>query len=118
MKKEFLLKINDTVVPVIWEDNASAAELKEYASEVPVSIAMHMYGGWEQVGPLGRSFTDSDMQITAHSGDIMLYSGNQIVMFYGDNTWAYTKLGHIDLPDEDVVRLLGSEAVTITLTVQ
>lgn len=118
MERKLTLKINDTIIPVTWEENASAAELAEYAAGEAVSIAMQMYGGWEQVGPLGRTFTRSDVQLTAQCGDIMLYSGDQIVLFYGENSWAYTKLGHIDLSESEVSELLGNGDITVTLTVQ
>jgi hypothetical protein len=51
-----------------------------------------MYGGFEQVGSIGQSIARDDEQITTSSGDIALYSGDQIVIFYGSNTWAYTSL--------------------------
>ena len=115
MSKGLTLLVNDTAIPVIWEDNASVAALSKCA---PIRIDMRMYGGWEQVGSLGRSITSNDVQLTADTGDIMLYSGNQIVLFYGENTWAYTKLGHIDLSDDRVCDLLSAEAVTVTLSAQ
>ena len=64
------------------------------------------------------SFSRNDTQLNANSGDIMLYCGNQIVLFYGTNSWAYTKLGHMDLPDDRVRDLLRAEAVTVTLSAQ
>ncbi len=118
MQKKLTLTIDSAVIPVIWEDNASVAELSKYASGGPIHIAMTPYGGWEQVGSLGYSIPRNDVQMTAENGDVMLYSGNQIVLFYGENAWAYTKLGHIDLPDEEVTNLLSGGAVSITLTIQ
>lgn len=115
MSKELTLMVNGTVIPVLWEDNTSVAELSGFVSDNPIRIAMRMYGGWEQVGSLGRSFSRKDVQLTADTGDIMLYSGNQIVLFFGENSWAYTKLGHIDLPADRVRDLLSAEAVTVTL---
>lgn len=114
MAKELTLMIDGTVIPVIWEENPSVAELLEWASGEPIHIAMSMYGGWEQVGSLGRSIPENDAQITADTGDIMLYSGNQIVLFYGENSWAYTKLGHINLSEEEVINLLSNGAVNIS----
>ena len=53
---------------------------------------------------------------TTESGDIVLYSGNQIVVFYGSNSWAYTRLGHIsDKSAEEMKALLGNGNVTLTL---
>ena len=118
MSKELTLMVDDTVIPVIWENNPSVAELTEQAARKAMQIEMSMYGGWEQVGSLGYSIARNDVPLTAGNGDIMLYSGNQIVLFYGENSWAYTKLGHIDLPAEEVSALLGGGAVSITLAVQ
>ncbi|MDB7817620.1 cyclophilin-like fold protein [Intestinimonas butyriciproducens] len=74
------------------------------------------YGGFEQVGSLPQNLTRNDVQITTEAGDIVLYSGNSIVLFYGSNTWAYTKLGHIeDLPAENLKTLLDVEQVTVSL---
>ena len=117
MSEELTLMLGDVVIPVIWEDNAAVAELTAYAAEAQIDIAMQMYGGWEQVGSLGRSISRDDTQLKAVSGDIMLYSGNQIVLFYGTNSWAYTKLGHMDLSDAELTELLGRQDVVITLTV-
>jgi len=106
------LIINDTPAPVIWEDNPSVEALKALA---PLTIEMSMYGGFEQVGAIGRSIPRSDAQITTAPGDIVLYSGNQIVVFYGSNSWAYTRLGRVDLDADALEELLGNGDVTLTL---
>ena len=108
------MTINGTEVSVAWEDNDSVKEIME---AVPLTIEMSMYGGWEQVGSLGRSFTRNDVQQTAESGDIMLYSGNQLVVFYGNNSWAYTKLGKIQgMTEAEITELLSGGDVTITIS--
>ena len=106
------LYINDEEIPVTWESNTSVEELK---SLLPLTIQMTMYGGFEQVGSIGSSITRNDKQTTTGYGDIVLYSGNQIVVFYGSNTWAYTRLGHIDMTQEELTDLLGNGDVEITL---
>ena len=78
------------------EDNAATRELVEMMRKAPVSINMNDYGSFEKVGPLGRSLTTDNHQITTTAGDIVLYNGNQIVMFYGSNSWSYTKIGRIN----------------------
>ena len=78
-------------------------------------MKVSMYGGFEQVGSLGESLPRNDEQITTEYGDIVLYSGNQIVVFYGSNSWAYTRLGHIDMTQEELTELLGNGDVEITL---
>ena len=104
--------IGETEVPVNWEDNASVKELKKLC---PFTVQMSMYGGFEQVGSLGQSITRNDKQTVTVAGDIVLYSGDQIVVFYGSNSWSYTKLGHIDLSAEEMTKLLGNGNVTITI---
>jgi len=106
------LTIGGEAVPVTWEDNDSVAALKAL---LPLEIEMSMYGGFEQVGPIGASLPRDDAQTTTAPGDIVLYSGNQIVVFYGSNSWAYTRLGRVDLPEAELARLLGGGDVTISI---
>ena len=106
------LLIGETEVPVTWEENASVEALKALG---PITIQMSMYGGFEQVGPIGQSIVRNDIQTDTSYGDIVLYSGNQIVIFYGSNSWAYTRLGHVDLSQQEMQDLLGSGDVAITL---
>ncbi|MBD5466684.1 MAG: hypothetical protein HDR21_00855 [Lachnospiraceae bacterium] len=111
-----LMKINDEAVTVVWEENESVVALTEILLEQPLSIQMSMYGGFEQVGPFGTNLPRNDKQTTTQAGDIVLYSGNQIVVFYGSNSWAYTRLGKItDKSDMELEELLGNGDVTITL---
>ena len=110
------IKIGDTEVAVAWEDNESVEALKELCREEPLTISMSMYGGFEQVGSIGQSLPRNDRQTTTQAGDIVLYSGSQIVVFYGSNSWAYTRLGHItDKNAQEMAELLGSGDVTITI---
>ena len=112
---EMKLYIDDAEVPVTWEDNDSVKAIKEMISDQSLTVQMSMYGGFEQVGELGQSIIRDDRQITTSPGDIVLYAGNNIVIFYGSNSWAYTRLGHIDLSDDQLRDLLGNEDVRITL---
>lgn len=110
------MKVDDEAVAVEWEENDSVRALMELLREQPISIQMSMYGGFEQVGSLGTSLQRSDEQTTTQAGDIVLYSGSQIVVFYGSNSWAYTRLGRItDKSTEELAELLGNGDVTITL---
>ena len=110
---EMKLFINDEEIPVTWESNDSVDELK---SMLPLTIQMSMYGGFEQVGSIGNIITKNDEKITTDSGDIVLYSGDQIVVFYGSNSWAYTRLGHMNMTKDELTKLLGNGDVEITLT--
>ena len=112
------MKINDTPVTVAWENNESVSALKELAMD-GLTIQMSMYGGFEQVGSIGQRLPSSDVQTSTSSGDIVLYSSNQLVVFYGSNSWAYTRLGHITDKTSDEMRMLLSNGdVTITLSMK
>lgn len=85
------------------EDNAAANELKERLKSGPVTMPASNYGGFEKVCALGSRLTSNDVQTTTKAGDIMLYNSNQIVIFYGSNSWAYTRLAKV--VDEDIPSL-------------
>lgn len=109
------VQIGEHVFTATPEDNAAAVALLEMAREAPVIIEMRDYSGFEKVGPLGTSLPASDRQTTTRAGDIVLYTGNQIVIFYGSNSWSYTRLGRID----DLTgweEALGGGSVTVTFT--
>ena len=113
---EMVLRINDQVIQVEWEDNESVKALKKLASNGTITIEMSMYGGFEQVGSIGTSLPRNDEQTTTSPGDIVLYSGDQIVVFYGSNSWAYTRLGKIqNMSEEDLTALLGASHVPLTI---
>ena len=113
-----IMTIGDTKVNVDWEDNWAVEALRNMAKDGDVTIKMTMYGGFEQVGSIGQSLPRDDKQTTTSSGDIVLYSGNQIVVFYGSNSWSYTRLGHISDKDEaEMTELLSNGDVTITLSI-
>ena len=110
------MTIGKTPVEVEWEDNETVEALKQLCREEPLTIQMSMYGGFEQVGSIGQRLPRNDSQTTTQSGDIVLYSGDQIVVFYGSNSWAYTRLGHVtNKSDEEMADLLGNGDVTITI---
>jgi len=115
--KTLTMKIGSTNVDVDWEENESVAALTELVKDKPITIQMSMYGGFEQVGPLGTSLPKNDIQTTTSPGDIVLYSGNQIVVFYGSNSWAYTRLGKITgKTAAEMTELLGNGNITITIS--
>ena len=114
--KEKMLRM---MVAVDWENNESVEALKNLCAETPLVIQMSMYGGFEQVGPVGTRLPSSDVQTRTSAGDIVLYSSSQIVVFYGSNSWAYTRLGHItDRDPAGMAALLGSGDVKITISME
>lgn len=115
--KTMKMKIGKREVDVTWENNSSVEELKKFAS-LGLTIKMSKYGGFEQVGSIGHNITSNDKQTKTAPGDIVLYSGNQLVVFYGSNSWAYTRLGKINLSKSELKELLGKKDVTVTLSVE
>ena len=110
------MTIGETPVEVKWEDNESVEALGQLCQNGPLTMQMSMYGGFEQVGSIGQRLPRNDSQTTTQSGDIVLYAGDQIVVFYGSNSWAYTRLGHItNKSDEEMAQLLGNGDVQITI---
>ena len=117
--KEMKFKIGDSEVEVQWEDNESVSALKDMVESEPLVIQLSMYGGNEQVGAIGSTLPSSDTNTTTEAGDIVLYNSSNIVIFYGSNTWDYTRLGKItDKSDEEMTKLLSNGDVTITISME
>ena len=108
--------INDKEIPVTWENNPSVSALRSDLQAGDIVVSMSMYSNNEQVGPLDKSYPSNDVQMTTNNGDIVLYRSDQIVLFYGSNSWAYTRLGKMDLSENEVVDLLSNGDVSIRLT--
>ncbi|MDQ8759994.1 cyclophilin-like fold protein [Streptococcus ruminantium] len=110
------LSINHETLPVTWENNNTVQNLKTKLTDQSLTVNLSAYGGFEQVGSLGFTLPSQDQQLRATSGDIMLYNSNNIVLFFGSNSWSYTKLGHIDLSQSELDKLLNQDSVSITLS--
>jgi hypothetical protein len=113
------LSIDGAAVQVSWEDNESVNALRELCAREPLEVSMSMYGGFEQVGDLGQPLPRDDKQTTTRAGDIVLYAGDSVVVFYGSNSWAYTRLGRITDPSEaELAQMLGSGDVKLTFELE
>ena len=111
------ITINETALTATMEDNTSAQALLDILKSGPLTLNMHDYGGMEKVGNLDTSLPTNDQQITTQSGDIILYQGNQITIYYDTNQWSLTKLGHIDNISADELRqLLGDGNIVATFS--
>ena len=96
MTQKLYITIDGKTLSVELVDNAATQTLVTALQEGDITYEAHDYGGFEKVGALGRSLPTSDTQTTTQAGDVILYSGNQIVLFYGSNSWSYTRLGRIE----------------------
>lgn len=108
--------INEREIPVKWEKNDSVNEIAEEVNRNDITVEMSMYSDNEQVGSLGKTYSSRDIRTTTHNGDIVLYNSCNIVVFYGSNSWAYTRLGKMDLSEQEVVELLSNGNVTVKIT--
>ena len=94
-------------------DNSSALAFYELLEKAPVTIKMNDYGNFEKVGPLGASLPRNDTHITTEAGDIILYQGNQITIYYDKNSWNFTCLGKVDgVTQAELKKVLGKGDVT------
>lgn len=98
-----------------FADNSSAEEFRELLAQGPVTISMDDYGGFEKVGSLGTTLTRNDTRITTQPGDVILYQGNQITIYYGTNTWNFTRLAKIN-DSTDLQAKLGTGTVQVTFS--
>ena len=117
MQVKLSVQVGSETFTATLEDNEAAAAFMEILKNEPAVIQMRDYGGFEKVGSLGTTLPAEDSQMTTQAGDIVLYQENQIVLFYGSNTWSYTKLGEID-DLSGWEEALGSGDVTVTFSVE
>lgn len=114
MTNAMTVTVNGKTFSATLEDNDAANALASMLEEGPLTLNLADYGGFEKVGSLGTGLPASDSQTITKSGDIVLYNGDQIVIFYGSNSWSYTRLGRID-DLNGWVEALGSGDVSVTL---
>lgn len=111
------ITIGDIMLTATLVDNSSVEALKEALSEAPITVEMRDYGNMEKVGSLGQNFPRNDESITAEAGDIILYQGNALVIYYDANSWSFTRLGKIDnITQKELKDILGDGDVTITIS--
>lgn len=113
----FYLTVEGVTFPATFADNQGAEALADLLTDGPLTLSLEDYGGFEKVGSLGQSLPTSNTHISTQSGDIVLYQGNQIVLFYGSNSWSYTPLGQVtDLTGWQEALGHGDVTVTLSLT--
>lgn len=119
MPETIKITVSGKTLPVKIEDNEATKALVAALSEASITYEAHDYGGFEKVGPLGLTLPANNSQITTQPGDVILYSGNQIVLFYGSNTWSYTRLGKIQYESLDELKSFlkaGEGNIFVTLS--
>ncbi len=113
------ITVGDKILTAVLSDNSSADAFKEILSSGPLTIDMSDYGNMEKVGPIGQSLPTNDEQITTAAGDIILYMGNSLAIYYDTNSWNFTKLGKIqDITQEELKEILGADNVAVTFSLE
>ena len=111
------ITIGDTVLTATMEDNSSVKALLELLADKPLTINMRDYGNMEKVGGIGTDLPRNDEQITTEPGDLILFQGNSLVIYYAPNSWNFTRLGKIDgITKDELTDILGNGDVTVTLS--
>ena len=119
MPETIKIIVSGKTLSVKIEDNEATKALVAALSEASITYEANDYGGFEKVGLLGRTLPTSDTQITTQAGDVILYSGNRIVLFYGSNTWSYTRLGKMQYESLDELKSFlkaGEGNISVTLS--
>lgn len=107
----------DTTFTATLADNSSAEALKELLAEGPLTINMSDYAGMEKVGPIGKDLPRNDEQISTGAGDIILYQGNSLVIYYDTKSWNFTRIGKIEgVTGEELLDAFGNGDVTVTFS--
>ena len=109
------ITVGDQELLATFADNSSAEAFRDLLAQGPVTISMDDYGGFEKVGSLGTTLTRNDTRITTQPGDVILYQGNQITIYYGTNTWNFTRLAKIN-DSTDLQAKLGTGTVQVTFS--
>lgn len=108
------IQVGDTILTAELSDNSSADALKELLAEGPLTVEMSDYGSFEKVGPIGTTLPRNDEQITTEPGDIILYQGNSITIYYDTNSWNFTRLGKITgMTGDELKKVLGDGSVEV-----
>ena len=113
------IHVNDTTFTATLEENSSAKAFAEFLAQGDMMLDMHDYGSFEKVADLPRSFPRNDKQIDTDTGDIILYQGNSITIYYDKNSWNFTRLARIDnVNKKRLQQILGKGNVKATFSVE
>lgn len=119
MPETIKITVSGKTLPVKIEDNEATKALVAILSEASITYEAHDYGGFEKVGSLGLTLPANNSKITTQPGDVILYNSNQIVQFYGSNTWSYTRIGKMQYESLDELKSFlkaGEGKISVTLS--
>lgn len=117
---QITIRVGDNdVLSATLADNSSATALLKLLEVGPITINMRDYANMEKVGSLPESLPRNDTYFTTQPGDLVLYLGNQFVIYYDTNSYDFTRLGRIDgnYTGPQLKSILGDGNVTVTISV-
>lgn len=118
-QNQFYITAGETVFTAVFSDNSSAEAFKKLLAEEPLTVDMHDYGSFEKVGEIRGTLPRNDEQIITEPGDVILYLGTSITIYYDTNSWNFTRLGKIrNVTKEDLLAALGDGDVTVTFSLE
>ena len=109
--------IGQNVLTIKMEDNSSAQAFVDLLQGGDLTIDMHDYGNFEKVGSIGTDLPRNDKRIRTKPGDVILYQGNQITIYYDVNEWNFTLLGRVQ-NTADLKEVLGNDKVTVRFSLE
>ena len=116
---KLLITINGKTLTADFADNSSAKAIAEALKQSPITYKADDYGNFEKVGDLGQSFPKNDENITTEPGDIILYQGHNLCIYYAQNTWSFTRIAKIKgISKDELKEFLGEGEITVTLSVE
>lgn len=115
------ITVNGNKLEVALADNSSVDALVEILKRGDVTYTANDYGGFEKVGDIGHTLPQNNTQITTQAGDVILYQGRNICLYYDTNSWSFTRIGRINGYSPQELRTLlgagnGSVRVTVSLS--
>lgn len=119
MDDKLYITIDGVTQSATLVDNAATRELMTRLRVAPITVTLNSSGGFEIWGALGFALPTSNEQVDAQPGDMVLYNGSNICLFYGSNSWSYTRLGHIDDLNTSELRTFlkaGESNIGVTLS--
>ncbi|WP_194948421.1 cyclophilin-like fold protein [Actinomyces trachealis] len=111
-----IISVNGHDLELQLADNPSAHAFADLVTGGNLELNMEDYGGFEKVGVLPQRLPTSDEQITTRPGDVVLYQGDQLAIYYHTNTWSLTRIGRItDVYGDQLHQVLGDGDVTVAI---
>ena len=120
MTQKLYLTIGGVTKTATMVSNSSTEALVAQLQQGNITYEAHDYGNFEKVGPLGYTFPRNDEDITTQPGDLILYQGSNLCIYYDTNSWNFTRIGKLDgMTQADIKTWVnaGGDNVSVTLSI-